>query len=228
MAIICRDRGLLFVLAPHTGSTAIASLLVDQLGGDWLPPEEVRDAEGRLVLVQKHSTVPELMAAGLVTAEDRQGLLTFSAVRNPFDALASLYLKHRGKDQALLADPTSWVHGRPRKLDNLTYTRDHTFDQWIEHVHAPRLRDRLRGRKARLERWPYDRGIDAIMRYERLQDDFDGVLRRAGIDGSHQIPRENVTPTREGRDYREFYSERSRLLVESAYADFLVKYDYSF
>jgi hypothetical protein len=66
------------------------------------------------------------------------------------------------------------------------------------------------------------------MRYERLQEDFDAVLKQAGIEGHYEIPRENITPAREGKSYREFYSKKSRRMVEDAYASHLEKYDYSF
>ncbi len=228
MAIICREKRLLFILAPHTASTAIGVLLRDELGGEWLPPEEVRDANGRITVKRKHTTLRELLAANLLSADERAGLITFSAVRNPFDTLVSLYLKHSVKDQVLLEKPDAWIHGRERKLDNLDFCRDHTFAEWIEHVHAPRWQDRFRGRAARLARWPYDKGIDEIMRYEHLQDGFDAVLRKAGIAEHHEIPKENVTAVRAGRDYRDFYSARTRRLVEVAYADHLAKYGYSF
>ncbi|MEO7117791.1 MAG: sulfotransferase family 2 domain-containing protein, partial [Candidatus Limnocylindrales bacterium] len=207
MAMICREQRLLFIFAPHTGSTAIGTLLRDQFGGEWIPAADVKGPDGKWVR-RKHTTEPELMRAGLLPTGERGKLLAFSAVRNPFDTLVSVYLKHSVKDQALLEKPEAWVHGRKRKLDNLEFCRDHTFDEWIEHIHGPRLRDRLRGRKANLSRWLHDEGMDVVMRYETLQADFDVVLTKAGIEGHHEIPKENVTSARAGRDYRTFYSKR--------------------
>lgn len=227
MAIISRELRLLFVLAPHTGSTAIADLLRADLGGEWLPPEEIRGEDGRVLVRRKHTTVAELFRGGVLTREERAGLLVFSAVRNPFDTLVSVYLKHSVKDQVLLERPDSWVHGHQRKLANLEYCRDHTFHEWIEHMYAPRWLDRLR-RRSRKPRWLYDRDVDVVMRYERLQEDFDAVLRRAGVTNHHEIPQLNVTAVRGARDYREFYAPRSRKLVEEAYTDFLRRYDYAY
>lgn len=227
MAVLVPHHRLLFLLAPHTASSAIAFLLRESLGGEWIPAEDVRDDKGRVVVPRKHTTLPELIKGALVTEEQRAQLLVFIAVRNPFDMLVSLYLKNAEKDQRLLDREDAWFKGgQRRKEDDLEFCRDHTFAEWIEHVYAPDWRRRLMGRRPnRLRRWE---GADIVMRYERLQDDFDAVLERAGVDGAHPIPQRNVTPQREGRDYREFYTPRTRRLVADAYADVLGRFDYSF
>ena len=95
MAILCRDIGLLLLQAPHTGSTSLGTLLRTELGGEMLVEERVRDARGRIVLRQKHQTLAQLMAAGLVTPEQRANLLVVVGIRNPFDLVLTEYARNR-------------------------------------------------------------------------------------------------------------------------------------
>lgn len=219
MAIICRDRRLLFILAPHTASSAVGSLLRERLGGEWLPSAEIRDGNGRILVRRKHSTVAELMDNGLMSAEERSRVVAFTAVRNPFDVLVSLYLKHAVKDQALLDRPGSWVHRRKGKLASLEFAREHSFEEWIE-----RQVSRPPGRPLA----EHQDGVDVVLRYERLQEDLDAFLTKHGITERSEIPQRNVTEARGTRHYREFYGPRTRDLVARAYRGPLERFGYTF
>ena len=95
MAILCRDIGLLLLQAPHTGSTSLGTLLRTELGGEMLVAERVRDERGRIVLRQKHQTLAQLMAAGLITPEQRDGLLVVVGIRDPYDLVLTEYARNR-------------------------------------------------------------------------------------------------------------------------------------
>lgn len=218
MAIICRDQRLLFILTPHTASSAVAALLRERLDGEWLPQQEITDAKGSIIVRRKHSTVPELLEHGVLSPGERSGFVAFSAVRNPFDALVSLYLKHAVKDQGLLARPGAWIHRRKGKLAAMEYAREHTFEQWI---------DRELSKSPRRPLMEHQQGVDVVLRYERLQQDFDDFLASRGL-APMEIPLRNVTEERRSRHYREFYPPAARALVESAYAAPLERFDYSF
>ena len=90
MAVLCRDLGLLFVLNPATGSTAIGNLPREKYGAEWLPADDTPSVR------KKHSTLRELMDAGLVSAEERSRLGVVTSVRNPYDRLVSIYAKRAG------------------------------------------------------------------------------------------------------------------------------------
>lgn len=218
MAIICSDHRLLFILTPHTASSAVAALLRERLGGEWLPRQEIADGQGRIIVRRKHSTVPELLEHGVMSADQRAALVAFSAVRNPFDVLVSLYLKHAVKDQELLARPGAWVHRRKGKLAAMEYAREHTFEQWV----ASQL-----SRPPRRPLMEHQQGVDVVLRYERLQQDLDAFLASRGLEPM-EIPQRNVTHERRARHYREFYLPATRALVERAYAAPLERFDYSF
>ncbi len=72
MAILCRDIGLLFLQAPHTGSTSLGTLFREDFGGVKLLEDRVRDEQGRIVLRQKHQSLPQLLEAGHITPGHRQ------------------------------------------------------------------------------------------------------------------------------------------------------------
>ena len=95
MAILCRDIGLLFLQAPHTGSTSLGTLLREDFGGVKLLEERVRDERGRIVLRQKHQTLDQLLEAGLITPRERADLLVVVGVRNPYDLVLTEYARNR-------------------------------------------------------------------------------------------------------------------------------------
>ena len=227
MAIISRAHGLLFIMTPRTGCTAIGDLLCDKLEGEYLPTTDIVDPGGLIIVGHKHNSVHELLEHGLLTPKEKAGLFTFTAVRNPFDSLVSLYVKLASTYQYLLEDKDAFIHRDPGYMDEMNWCRTHSFDEWIERRYAPRrvLRlFRVRRRASMFQR--YIEGAEVVMRFERLQQDFDDVLRRVGLEPLN-IPFFNATPNR-GSDYRAYYSQRSRRLVESAFSDDLDRFSYRF
>src|SRR5438270_5230428 len=131
MAIICRKYNLLFVMTPRTACTAIGELLCSNYGGEFLPTEDILNAEGLITVQKKHSTLSELITHKLLTATEAKSLVKFAAVRNPFDSLVSLYFKQRLKYQPLLTDPSSWVHRCRGYVASMKYAQKHSFQQWV-------------------------------------------------------------------------------------------------
>jgi Sulfotransferase family len=227
MAIISRPYGLLFIMAPRTGCTAIGNLLCDRLHGEYLPKSDVLDSRGFAVLRHKHNTLRELFEHGLLTPQEKARLFTFTCVRNPFDSLVSLYIKLSTTYRDLLQDKDAFIHRIPGYIDEMNWCRTHSFDEWLERRYAPRPVARffkLRRRKSMFAR--YTDGADYVMRFERLQEGFDAVLRQVHLE-SVEIPFFNATPDRVS-DYRTYYSPRSRCLIEHVFSDDLKRYGYRF
>jgi Sulfotransferase family len=60
--------------------------------------------------------------------------------------------------------------------------------------------------------------VDFLGRYERLEEDLNAALERAGVGRRVTIPRTNVTPNKdESRDYRSYYSPEMRARVAEWY-----------
>ena len=88
-----------------------------------------------------------------------------------------------------------------RLRGNMEYCRTHTFSEWIEQRYAPSVWERLKVAGKTTLNAPHVDGIDFVMRFERLQHDFDEALRQAGITQALTIPRINETANRD-KDYR--------------------------
>jgi hypothetical protein len=230
MAILCRSHRLLFILAPRTGSSAVAKALSEHLEGENIPDQHILDDQGKFLASKKHTTLTQLHRYGLISPDQRRQLFAFTCVRNPFDSLVSFYIKKAVTYQHFLAKPDSFVYRIPGYAEDMRWARDHTFDEWIVRKFAPRLLDRLLGRRrggpASLFSH-YTDGTNAIMRFESLQADLDRVLEQAGVKQRVIVPNFNVTPERE-RDYRRYYSKRTRRIVEVRFAEDLHRYGYHF
>ncbi|WP_428398091.1 sulfotransferase family 2 domain-containing protein [Marinobacter salarius] len=241
MAIICREHRLLFLMAPRTGCTAVGSVLMEELGGEWLPAEDILDKKGQFLVQKKHSTLNQLLKHKIISQQERSGLTTFTAVRNPFDSLVSLYFKmHRGY-QGELSDPNSWVHKVPGYADDLRIIRELTFDQWLNRFYpdlpfylknktanAIRRSGKLvLGRQSHVED-AFVHGVDFVMKFENLQQDFSHVLKMAGIRNPPVIPMINTTDARSEKDYRALYTPKTRRKVEVYKEGVLREFEYEF
>lgn len=249
MAMICRKYGLLYLMAPRTGCTAVEDVLEKKLEGELIPPNDILDGDGNFIIHRRHHSLQAMFRHNLVTQEESASLLKFSCIRNPFDSLASDYEKRRSKYQHYIADPNSWVHRLPGYIEDMHFCTTHSFDDWIEKHYgamysnginrglqlvADRTRRGGRVKKALgLRHHPYTMygdyttNMDVVMRFETLQQDFDHVLEQAGVPFQITIPVINKTQER-ASDYHQYYSERSRKIVEYIFRHELKHYNYKF
>ena len=172
----------------------------------------------------------ELLDHDQLTEAEAADLFKFTSVRNPFDSLVSDYVKRASELHKQLDDKDSWIHRNPNTLRDMEFARDHSFPEWVEHRFTRRVGARRQRRPvaprhitgAQLE------GIDHVMRFESLQEDFDAVCERLGIEERYEIPAIHVTKSREGQGYRAYYDDRSRELVEHLHAPDLERFGYTF
>ena len=228
MAIVCRRLRLLFIQAPRTGCTALEQLLVERFGGELLPAEHLYNAEGHIRVQRKHCSIRQLLEEGLIPADYRQQFTTATTVRNPFDSLVSLYVKKRDKYQELLSDPSSWIYQVRGYVEDMEFCRTHTFEEWLKEHYAVGTFDRLRGKGRRSLSGRYTQGVEIVMRFERLQADFEAMMRGGlGVTEDVTIPSVNITSQRKGT-YRSYYSSEARRLVEYVFKQELDAYGYTF
>ncbi len=202
MAVYCAQYKLLFIGNKRTGSTAVAQALIEQLGGQYRPPKRHRVDE-RTVISKRHSTVRQLVQYGLLEAPI-DGLCKFCAVRNPFDSLVSLWTKLRHR-------PNRWS-GRRVLLEEIEF--------------LPWLKGRLGRAAPQSMHDEFTEGVDVVMRFETLEEDLMAVLARAGAPAV-ALPRSNPT-TQRAADYRAYYDDEARALVERVFGGDLDKYGYAF
>ncbi len=129
-------------------------------------------------------------------AEVFNGYYKFGFVRNPWDLLVSLY-------HFMLSDPEIPRHAEVKALANFE-----AFIDWSVREAAPfpkgitKLQaDMLTGTDGQLL-------VDVIGRYETLREDFARICRHVGIDAA--LPHLNRS---RHRDYRTYYTDRTRALV---------------
>ena len=228
MAVICREHRLLFIMAPRTGCTAVAEVLRAELGGEDIPAAD-DPAALRAGVPVKHATLGQLLAIGAVSRRESAGLFAFSAVRNPYDSIVSLYVKQASGYRGLEGYGDDFIERSAQRRQSVRSAQQHNFEDWLVANYEKPLRRRL-SRKLRSLRGGGNKwleGVDFVMRYEHLQEDFDKALRRAGIDRRLTIPRVNVTPDRE-RDFRLYYTDRARQIVEDWYKRELLRFGYTF
>lgn len=222
MAILCREIGLLFLQAPHTGSTSLGTLLREDLGGVKLLEERVRDARGRIVLRQKHQSLPQLLEAGLITPEQRADLLVVVGVRNPYDLVLTEYARNR--EAGTISRSQRFIRRLPGISDDFSAP---DFERFVVRRYAPNAIYRALGREPMV---PVDwtEGADHVIRFESMQEGLDEALRRVGVAEPHPLPHRNPTRSRRDHDYRRLYTPRAREIVARAYARELDRHGYVF
>ena len=241
MAIYSRRHRYLFLMAPRTGCTAIGErVLIPELEGEYLPAEDVLAADGTVIAAKKHSTLADLRRANVLTEAELASLFVFTTVRNPFDSLVSQYVKMRTSYAPLLDDPDSFVQRDPTYRNLMQEAARMTFPEWVRaryvgrHLRQLGRRPTWRAPVAWLRYgWAGPRHLTAgfldgahnVMRFERLQRDFDIALAHLGLP-PHEIPPWNVTEAK--TNYREYYDDSSRKLVAHVFAPDLQRFGYSF
>jgi len=229
MAILVRDKSFLFIMVPHTGCTAVGKVLVDSAGGEYLPAQPIKNGSGTIIVPRKHNTLPQLLAHNVLTPHDRLGMLVAGTVRNPFDWLVSQYLRflpvRAGDQSGVVKTAAGYIQGDPRYQGG-----PEEFEAWLVNRYRRRRRSPLGRILPRQSRKHVDwlEGVDAVMRFERLQETFDALVTRVGIEQHLEIPVMNQTVSRQGRDFREWYTPTAREIAEEAFAGYLKKYGYGF
>ena len=222
MAILCRDIGLLFLQAPHTGSTSLGTLFREDFGGVKLLEDRVRDEQGRIVLRQKHQSLPQLLEAGLITREERADLLVVVGVRNPYDLVLTEYARNR--EAGTISRSQRLLRRLPGISDDFSAP---DFERFVVRRYTPNALYRALGRKPMV---PVDwtEGADHVIRFEAMQQGLDEALRKVGVTEPHPLPHRNPTQSRRDRDYRAIYTPRAREIVSRAYTRELREHGYVF
>lgn len=222
MAILCRDIGLLLVQAPHTGSTSLGTLLREELGGEMLVGERVRDGSGKIILRQKHQTLQQLFDADLIRHEEREEMLVVVGVRDPYDLVLTEYARNR--EAGAISAPQRILRRLPGTSGDFTSA---DFERFVKRRYTPGPLYRLAGRTpfAPLD---WTEGADHIIRFEDMQTGLDAALEAVGVTARPQLPHRNPTASRRDLHYREIYTDAAREVVATAYRREFDRFGYEF
>ena len=138
---------------------------------------------------------------------------SFAVVRNPWDRLVSVYhfARKLADDHDVVSSKSfeecvTLLHEDRDRLKNVVW---HTQTRWVA---APKS---LGGKIM----------VDRILRFEHIERDFHGLLRYLGVP-RRGLPRINTTDRL--REYRQYYDDRTRKLVEQVYGADIETFGYSF
>jgi hypothetical protein len=133
----------------------------------------------------------------------------FTFVRNPFDLLVSLYFY-------ISQDKSHRHHGEVINKSFLEFLRWHIASnppRQLDFVTEPNSGKRL---------------VDYIGRFETLEKDIAIVQGRLGLEIGGSIKHKNPSFKRKTKDYKEYYDEEGKNLVESYFRTDLDRFGYSF
>jgi hypothetical protein len=210
--IVSFDKSFLFVHVPKTGGTSMRCVLAAHAhDADKFWTNRLLNAVGipinyclgdyRHYRFRIHD--PIRRAEKAYPPEVFERLFKFAFVRNPWDLLVSYR-------NFICAKPE---HKRHRRVVRLS------FEEYLEFAIAKgigRQRPHLTDRNGRLL-------MNFVGRFENLQQDFQYVAQRLQI--ATKLPHTNRS---KGRDYREYYTPRTRNWVQDAYGDEIAALGYDF
>ena len=153
-----------------------------------------------------YNHMPAAEARALL-ADDKawRGYFKFAFDRNPWDRQVSWYL-YKTKSKRVRPSFEQFMRSRRR-----AYVNNHEIY----------MQDRTLGGGL---------AVDFVGRYERLEQDLNAALAKAGVAGCGvAVPRTNVTPNKDdARDYRSYYSPDTRALVADWYQPEIALLGYGF
>lgn len=241
MAIICRRHKILFIMVPGTASTTVGETLMRNFSGEYFPRKDI---------MVKHISVEQIVEGGFLSEEELNGYLKFTIVRNPFDYWVTDYVRLTGPwMQAHLDDPDSFIN-RLGKENNKTWrsriqeAKNLGFEKWVRKTKGidDKLKKTLKRRIKNLIKvvlglptfaiepvYPMLKGIDVVLRYERIEEDLHTLLKKINlIEGEKRIKLAYMKQTPEKKNYRSYYSTSFRTLIERIYSRELALFGYTF
>lgn len=220
MAVHCEDLNLLYLCTAKTGSTSVSSVLIEQLGGRWVPAEHIYDGD-RICVDSKHSSLLELVEYGLFTTDEINSMNVVLTVRNPFAWVLSSY-RYRQRVHRQLddfgEDAPRWMTSRAADVRRASTI---TFDEYVRRE-VPETDNSVFGRY--VEGF-VDHPALTCLRIETIDRDLNELLGRLGVGWHITLPHENST---DAPSYREMFSPESRSVVEDVFAEELAMFDYSY
>lgn len=196
----------LFVELPHTASTAISSELCELYAG-------------RKIL-SKHARYHEFLR---VADERQKNYFIFSGIRNPLDEVVTIYCRYRTNHLGRYTDSKKWecnggsVSARSLEMFEFASRNGVDFPAFLKHFY----------------RKPYanwaslaHRKFDFVIRFERLQQDFEKALAELGIDQIRPLPVVNKTSRRQS--FESYYSDDVIDHAIRVFGPFMKEWGYAF
>lgn len=211
--MISTSKRFLFVHVPKTAGNSIQSLLAPYADDRIVAEQPHQDGVERFNVVNdrfgtsKHATMTDYKRA--IDAATFRSLYKFSVARNPWDRMISWYFSpNRAVTEFDRDDFIAFVRSRPTLRD---------------HIVASSPADRLKGSLG-VGRRPLTADLDALLRYESLNDDLAEVLETIGVP-FEPLPVRNRS---EREHYSVYYDDELRDLVGERFREEIEQLGYRF
>ncbi len=206
--IISHKFKYLFILVPHTGSTAIGNELCENYDGKQI--------------LRKHSNYFEFER---VANEKEKKYFVFAGVRNPLDLATSLYVKRLTNHLSVYTNQKyhlkndGWVTEKSIKLFKFVQEYNTNFGDFLKKLYPLPIPF---ASTTNLNK-PH---CDYILRFENLSEEFSKVLELLNLKQVRHLPHFNVT-----KDKKNFLSYYTKDIVNYAikiYGPFMKEWGYKF
>jgi hypothetical protein len=233
MAIICRDLKLLYIMVGGTGCSSVGSVLMERFGRTLLPACPLAGID------QKHNSIKQLVEHNLVSPKELKSYFKVANARNPFDRVASQYARLHGTSwEEFLKNPNSWVYKNKNYPDilrkEIEYAREVNFEKWVFKKYGFRSRVKAwlkyylksQGFPPGQHHTLFTDGVNRYIRFEYIEEDFNAILQKVGVLDWVSVPNRN--PTSGKKTYQDYYTYKSRKLIEKVFSQELTKFGYTF
>lgn len=153
----------------------------------------------------QHATTKQLLETGLVSKEMWHEYFKFTVIRNPWDRSYSDYL---------------WMQ-KERKVEGSFFdyiNKEGVFNEILTNNEVMEYRGDHLMQQTDFIDIEGENKMDAIIRFESLQAEMNGILQKLGLNEKFKI-HENKSPLKRRPHYSDFYTESSKNLVDDIYKD---------
>lgn len=222
MAVYSRGFDVIYSLAPRTASSATAVTLKKKLGFVELMKEDIVDSNGNIIVDKKHVTFNQLIENSIICTEDFERAERVVTVRNPFDSLFSAWFKYKYVYTKLLVDKNSWLHKKPKLLNEMLYVSEHGFSDWIITFYSHMLDEN--------PKHLYNKHLHNsthVFKFEQLNEDINSFFASKGED-DFSIDKLNITEGKGGLSYRDYTNQEAKRIILDVFAPDFDKFGYDF
>ena len=228
--IISHEHRFVFVELPRTGCTAVGKELIESYGG--------------MRILRKHSSYDDFARQA---TPDERSYFAFSSIRNPMDDAVSGYFKlasdhhgrysdemrrryrvgNRGAD-TMRANGTNAKGLKPQRR-KISERRDNRRYDYITKADCDFAHYFMRFYRAPYDTWSRTthRKMDHIIRFERIDDDFEEALEKVGLDLVRPLPVRNRTDAKRG-EFLSYYTPETRARAAWVFGPYMRDWGYEF
>lgn len=215
--MISIQKKFLFIHVPKTGGNSIQNILRNYSEDDIVTRAKHQDGIERFEVrnskynITKHSTLSHYKS--VLDSKTYYSLFKFATIRNPWDMMISHYFSpHRAV--------TEWDRGNFVALVDSAPTLRHFI---CERFFGERVLGKI-GVKSNIKHRKLGEDIDFLIRFERLNEDFQLVCEKLGISCPHLPKRNSSTRSH----YSTYYDEELKEIVRNKFSEEISIGNYTF